>query len=124
PAFAIALGALLVDRRVPFKHSLAFATHFFTFALIWLCALFPTVAIVLALVALSAPALPSPYSMDVVVSALEAGVLGWYLYEALKTVYGLSRLRRSITSVALIAALFVILKAYHLVVFAVTLYST
>jgi hypothetical protein len=124
PAFAIALRALLVDRRVPFRHLLTFSTHFFAFALIWLCALFPAVAVVLDLVALSAQARPSPHSIDLVISGLEAGVLGWYLYEALKTVYGLSRLRRSITSISLIVALWVILKVYHVVVFAVTLYST
>jgi hypothetical protein len=123
PAFAVALRALLVDRRTPFKGLLTFATHFFAFALIWLCALFPTVAVVLYLFVLNGWALPSPHSIDLVVSGLEAGVLGWYLYEALGIVYGFSRLRRSITTVALIAVLFLILKAYHVIVFVVTLYS-
>jgi len=45
PAFALVLLALLLNRREPFKNSLTFATHFFAFALIWLCALFPTLAI-------------------------------------------------------------------------------
>jgi hypothetical protein len=36
----------------------------------------------------------------------------------------LSKLRRLLTAFALIAALYVILKAYHVVVFAATLYST
>ena len=124
PALAIALGALLVDRRAPFKDLLTLATHFFAFALIWLCALFPTVAVVLDVVVLSGQTPPSPHSMDLIVTGLEAGVLGWYIYEALKTVYDLSVLRRSITSIVLIAALFVTLKVYHIVVFAVTLYST
>jgi hypothetical protein len=39
-------------------------------------------------------------------------------------VFGLSRLRRAISAVVLVAALFFMLKAYHAVVFAVTLYST
>jgi hypothetical protein len=50
--------------------------------------------------------------------------LAWYLYVALDTVFALSRPRRIITVLALVAALYVILKAYHVVVFAVTLYST
>ena len=62
--------------------------------------------------------------MDLAVSAVEAGGLAWYLYIALGTVFGMSWLRRSITVVALIAAQYAILKAYHVVVFTVTLYST
>jgi hypothetical protein len=64
------------------------------------------------------------HAMDMIVTAIEAIGLRAYLYVALGTVFGLSRLRRSITAVALILALYVILKAYHAVVFAVTLYST
>lgn len=62
--------------------------------------------------------------MDLVASGLEAAVLGWYLYVALDAVFGLSKLRRLLTVFALIAALYVILKAYHVFVFAATLYST
>jgi len=50
-------------------------------------------------------------------------VLAWYLYVALGTVFGLSMLRRLLTVPALVAALYVILKAYNVVVFAVTMYS-
>jgi len=39
-------------------------------------------------------------------------------------VFGLSRLRRLVTVIALITVLYVLLKAYHAVVLAVTLYST
>jgi hypothetical protein len=124
PAFAIGLAALLLDRRESFRNSLVFAMHFFAFALIWLCALFPTLAIVLRLITTSGVPAPSHHSMDLVASGLEAAVLGWYLYVALDTVFGLSKLRRLLTAFALIAALYVILKAYHVVVFAATLYST
>ncbi len=127
PAFAIALSALLLDRREPFRNSLTFAMHFFTFALIWLCALFPSVAIVLDLMRFITPSgalAPWSHSMDLVVSGIAAAVLGWYLYAALNTVFGLSRPRRVLMVIALVATLYVILKAYHAVVFAATLYST
>ena len=62
--------------------------------------------------------------MDLAVSGLEGAMLAWYLYVALDTVFGLSALRRTLTALALVAALYAILKAYHVVVFAVTLYST
>ncbi len=127
PAFAIALSALLLDRREPFRNSLTFAIHFFTFVLIWLCALFPAVAIVLDFVRFIIPsgALASwRHSMDLVVSGIAAAVLGWYLYAALNTVFGLSGPRRILMVIALVATLYVILKAYHVVVFAATLYST
>jgi hypothetical protein len=124
PAFAIALGALLVDRREPFRNSLTFATHFFAFALIWLCALFPTLAIVLHFIMPSGASASWRHSMDLYVSGLEAAVVGWYLYIALHTVFGLSRPRRMLMAIALVATLYVILKAYHVVVFAATLYST
>ena len=124
PAFAIALSALLLDRRELFRNSLTFAMHFFAFALIWLCALFPTLAIILHFITPSGAPAPWRHSMDIVVSSLEAAVLGWYLYVALNTVFGLSRLRRVLMVIALVAMLYVILKAYHVVVFAATLYST
>jgi hypothetical protein len=123
PAFAAVLAVLLLDRRPRFVDSLTFATHFFAFALIWLCALFPTLAIVLRLLAGSGKTAPLPHSIDLAVSALEAAVLAWYIYVALGTVFGLSRVRRLATALALVAALYVILKAYHVVVFATTLYS-
>ncbi len=124
PAFALILGALLIDRREPFKNLLTFATHFFAFALIWLCVLFPVLAIVLRFS--TAGGLPAPmhHSMDLVVSGLEAAVVGWYIYVALDTVFGLRKPRRLLMVIALIAALYVILLAYHVVVFAATLYST
>jgi hypothetical protein len=124
PAFAAALGVLQLDRREPFKHSLTFALHFFAFALLWLCALFPTVAIALRLIVIIGVAQPSHQAMDLAVTGLEVAVLAWYLYVALDTVFGMSRLRRLLSVFLLVWALLVILKAYHVVVFAATLYST
>ena len=124
PAFALVLRVLLLNRREPFKNSLTFATHFFAFALIWLCALFPTLAIALRFIAPSRAPAPWLHSMDLVATGLEAAVLGWYLYVALDTVFGLSRLQRLLVVITLVAALYVILMAYHVVVFVATLYST
>jgi hypothetical protein len=123
PAFALVLGALTLDRREALRHVFTFATHFFAFALLWLSLLFPVAAIVLRSMA-AAHLTVEHHALDMVITAIEAGGLAWYIYLALGTVFGLSRLRRSMTAVALILALYVILKAYHAVVFAVTLYST
>ena len=123
PVFAAVLGALMLDRRERLQDALTFALHFFAFALLWLCALFPLVAIVLRLSAAAGVAVPVHHSMDLVVTSLEAAVLGWYLYVALATVFGISRRRRAFTVLALIAALYFILKAYHVVVFSATLYA-
>jgi Protein of unknown function (DUF3667) len=123
PAFAAVLGVLLLDRRHAFKNSLTFAIHFFAFSLIWLSALFPMVVIVASLLAALGIALPPHHSVDLVITGLEAAVLAWYLYVALGTVFRVSVPRRLLTVPVLIAALYVILKAYHVVVFAATLYS-
>jgi uncharacterized protein DUF3667 len=123
PALAAVLGVLTLDRRERFRGALIFATHFFAFALLWLCALFPLLAIVLRLIVTSGIPAPAHHSLDLMVTAVEAAVLGWYIYVALDTAFGLSRLRRAATTLALIAALFYILRVYHAVVFAVTLYS-
>jgi hypothetical protein len=123
PPFAIVVALLLFDRRRRMTDVLTFATHFFAFALIWLCALFPAVAVVLRLVAQRTWPAGLPHEIDLVVTGIEVGVLAWYLYRALATVYELHWLRRAVTVLALILALHVILKAYHVVVFATTLYA-
>ena len=66
---------------------------------------------------------PEHHSVDLVVTGLEVAGLGWYLYVALDTVFGISRLRRAVTVLVLVASLYYLLKAYHVVVFAATLYS-
>ncbi len=124
PAFAAALGTLLLDRPARFKQALPFALHFFAFALLWLCALFPMIPLLIRLLIASRIALPSAHGLDLAVTALEVSVLAWYLYVALDTVFGLSRPRRLLSVPVLVAALYVILEAYHAIVFAATLYST
>jgi Protein of unknown function (DUF3667) len=123
PAFAAVLGVLIVDRHRAFRDSLTFATHFFAFSLIWLSALFPTAALVLGVMTRGGFPPPSHEALDLTITAFEAGMLAWYLYVALGTVFGLSTLRRLLTVPVLVWALLVILKAYHVVVFATTLYS-
>lgn len=123
PPFAAALHVLMLGRRKRFRDAMTFAMHFFAFALIWLCALFPLVALTLRLLVITGLPMPSDDSLDLAVTGLEVAVLAWYLAVALSTVFGMSRLRRLATTIALIAALYYILRAYHVVVFAVTLYS-
>jgi hypothetical protein len=123
PALAAVLGVLMLDRRERFRDALVFATHFFAFALLWLCALFPLLAIVLRLIVIAGIPAPAHHSMDLTVTGVEVAVLGWYIYVALDTAFHLPRLRRAATTLALVAALFYTLRAYHAVVFAVTLYS-
>ena len=57
-------------------------------------------------------------------SLVECAVIAWYLYVALGTVFALTRARRAVTATLLVVALYAILKAYHVVVFATTLYSS
>ena len=116
PAFAAVLGALMLDRRERLRDAL-------TFALLWLCALFPLVATVLRLSVAAGMPLSEHHSMDLIVTGFEAAVRGWYLYVALDTVFGISRLRRAVTVLVLLASLYYLLKAYHVVVFTATLYS-
>lgn len=124
PPFAAALAVLTLDRREPFRHAWTFALHFFAFSLLWLCAIFPVAAIVLRTLAVSGFGPVDHRLMDATVTAVEVSGFAWYLYVAAGTVFGLKPLRRLVTVIALIAALNFILKAYHVVVFAVTLYAT
>jgi Protein of unknown function (DUF3667) len=123
PAFAALTGIVLIDQQHHWRRALTFATHFFAFALLWLSLLFSALAVGLSLT-LRRDLTPVTHSVDLAVTGVEAAVMGWYLYVALGTVFALSRSRRVLTVILLIAALYVILKAYHVVVFAVTLYST
>jgi hypothetical protein len=124
PPFAATIAVLILDRREPFQHSWTFALHFFAFSLLWLCAIFPVAAIVLRTLAVSGFGPVDHRAMDLAVTTVEVGGFAWYLYRASGTVFGLRPLRRLVTVIALIAALNYILKAYHVVVFAVTLYAT
>lgn len=123
PAFALALRLVLAERRVSSSECMTFALHVYTFALIWLCALFPTVAIGLRLFA-RAGGHATTEGVDLFVSSLEAGVIAWYIAVALATVWQLPRWRCLGSSLLLVIAMAWLLKPYHFVVFAVTLLST
>ena len=91
--------------------------HFFAFALVWLCALFPIVPIVPEVV-VPGIALPrTPHFLDLVISALEAGASPGTSMSHSTCIRACRGLRRLFTILALVAALYVILKAYHVVVF-------
>jgi hypothetical protein len=116
-----AVGWLAAGARQRFAAWLAFAAHFFTYALIALSALFPVVALSLGVLA-RAGLRPSADTMDAVVSTLEVLLVGWYLYRALGTLgVGASASRRLLRAALLVVALAGILRLYHLAVFAVTL---
>ena len=142
PAFAAAFAALesvhaksLVVLMVPIFAALpflaegahrqrfaawfAFSAHFYTFALIALSALFPLVMLVLTALA-RANVRPSDDTIDVVVSTLEALMIGWYLYRALGTLTPRGPAARLLRAVLMVAAIAGILRLYHLAVFAVT----
>lgn len=122
PLFALPLLAVPLAGRREFSGAFAFAAHFYTFALIALCALFPLVS--LALRGLAAAGLrATPDAIDVVVTTLQGLMLGGYLYRALATLTPLSALRRIVYSLALLYALWLVLLGYHVVVFAATLAS-
>jgi len=124
PAFAVAVAVLLVGRREPFRNPLTFATHFFAFTLLWLSVLFPVLALGLGLLVAAGLHPPDHHATDIAVSLVECAVIAWYLYVALGTVFALTRARRAVTATLLVVALYAILKAYHVVVFATTLYSS
>jgi hypothetical protein len=124
PAFALVLGAMTIDCARAWRRSFIFATHFFAFTLLWLSLLFPALALGLRVAIRTGLPTPVHHSFDLAVTGVEAAVVAWYLYVALGAVFNLSGPRRALTIVVLIGALYAILKAYHVVVFAVTLYST
>ena len=123
PAFALALRFVLAGRRVSFSECMSFALHVYTFALIWLCALFPAAAIGLRLFVLAGGRV-TPEGIDLVVSLLETGVIAWYIAVALVTVWHLPRWRSLGATVLLVSVMSLLLRPYHFVVFAVTLFST
>ncbi len=121
-AFALALRVVVLGRRIRFRECMSFALHLYTFALIWLCALFPAVAIGLRLFTWAGGHF-TPEGLDDVVSLLEAGVIGWYIAVALATVWNFSSWRCLGSASLLLAVMVLLLRPYHFVVFAVTLIS-
>lgn len=123
PAFALALRVLVADRRIRFSECMTFALHLYTFALIWLCALFPAMGIGLRLFVWAGGHFTAE-GVDGVVSSFEAGVIGWYVAVALATVWHLPRWRCLGSAFLLITVMVLLLRPYHFVVFAATLLST
>ena len=123
PAFAVVVRFLLADRKIRFADCNVFALHLYAFTLIWLCALFPTAAVGLRLFAW-AGGHATPEGTDVVISALEAIGIGWYLAVALSKVWGLSPLRCLGSAALLVAAMGLLLRPYHFIVFAATVFAT
>jgi hypothetical protein len=123
PAFALALRVVIADRRIRFSECITSALHLYTFALIWLCALFPAVAIGLRLFVWAGGHV-MPERFDEVVTLFEGGVIGWYVAVALATVWNLSRWRCLGSALLLITVMVLLLRPYHFVVFAATLIST
>ena len=123
PAFALALRVVTGDRKIRLSECMTFALHLYTFALIWLCALFPAVAIGLRLFVWAGGHITAE-GFDEVVSLFEAGVIGWYVAVALATVWNLPRWRCLGSALLLITVMVLLLRPYHFVVFAVTLLST
>jgi len=76
-------GRLTADwirgRRIPLHRSLTFATHFFTFTLLWLSVLFPALGLSLHLAAAGGLRGPIHHNFDLAVTAVEAAVIAWYL---------------------------------------------
>lgn len=120
PLLAAALQVVARRPRRRFADALAFSSHFFAYALIFLSALFPLVALTLASLA-HGGLRPSTSTMDEVVTAIELALCAWYLYRALGTAFGGSAWLRAAQTLALLLALAAILRLYHLAVFALTL---
>jgi hypothetical protein len=123
PAFALALRVVSTDHKIRFSECMTFALHLYTFALIWLCALFPAAAIGVRLFVWAGGHITAK-GFDEVVTLFEAGVIGWYVVVALATVWNLSRWRCLGSALLLITVMVLLLRPYHFVVFAVTLLST
>lgn len=126
PLFAVPLMALPAIRRTRFAGAMAFSAHYYTYALIMLCALFPLVSLTLQGLALAGVredrALVDKLT-DNIVTSIQACLLGWYLARALQTLTTLPRWQRVALSVAMVTLSFAVLRVYHLVVFAATLLS-
>jgi hypothetical protein len=121
--FALALRVVSTDHKIRFSECMTFALHLYTFALIWLCALFPAAAIGVRLFVWAGGHITAK-GFDEVVTLFEAGVIGWYVVVALATVWNLPRWRCLGSALLLITVMVLLLRPYHFVVFAVTLLST
>jgi hypothetical protein len=122
PLFAAVMLLAPAVQRTRFARSFTFAAHYYTYALIALCALFPLVSVAITLLT-RAGMRPTDGEIDWWVSSIQALLLGWYLLWALRSLTPLPLWRRVLLAALLLGATVVILQAYHLVVFAFTLVS-
>ncbi len=122
PMFAVTLLAAPLCGARRMRNALTFSAHFYTYTLITLCALFPLVSLALRALAF-AGVQPTPHAIDVIVSALQALLLGGYLLPALGTLTPWPLPLRLAYTLLLLGAVFLVLSIYHLIVFAATLVS-
>lgn len=122
PLFALAVLALSRPRESLAAH-LTFATHFYVFLMVFLCAFFPVLSLSLQLLALFGWE-PSNHNFDLVATGIEFIACSGYLYLATGRVYRLPWPHRAISAVLLTIGLYYILHTYRLVLFLVTLHAT
>ena len=118
--FAALLPLVFFGSRRPFAQHAEFALHGYAFLLLLFC-----VSLTIAGIDrwLGGAGLGSA-RMDNVLTALNLGACGLYLWLAIGTVYGSTGWRRGLAALALTIAVGVIVLAYRFAVFAITLYTT
>jgi hypothetical protein len=119
-AFAGVMRAVPGVRRDRSESTFPFAAHFYTYLLIAMSALFPLVALTLGVLA-HMGALPPGEIIDDAVSTIQTVIVYAYLVVALQTLTPSPLWRRVLLATLLFGAAMVILRGYHLVVFAITL---
>jgi hypothetical protein len=122
PLFALPLCALPLPGRRRYASAFVFSAHFYTYALIAMCALFPLASLVLRGAA-AAGFHPGSDAIDVSITSVQVLLMGGYLLVALRTLTTLSRPSQLVATALLILSLWVVLRVYHLIVFAATLMS-
>ncbi len=120
PMVTAAAMLLPTPRRAGFAASFTFVTHYFTFALIALSALFPLVSIALNLLR-GLGVRPSPDAIDDSVVSVQVAILVWYLVRAYGTTTALPAWRRLLMAGLVVCASWLALRLYHVIVFVVTL---
>lgn len=117
--FSLLLWIALPRTRKPFVAFIYFSLHLYAFLLL----LFSLALAVAAIeVRLGGLGLDSPI-VDKILSIINLGVCGAYLYFALKPVFGSYGVARLITSGAMALAAGVIVVAYRFAIFLITLYT-
>jgi hypothetical protein len=120
-AFAGVMLLLPAVRRRWSESAFPFAAHFYTYLMIAMSALFPLVALTVGALVTSTGVMPSTGAIDDVVSTIQTIIVYGYLVVALQTLTPSPPWRRALLATLLFGAAIVILRAYHLMVFAITL---